>query len=129
MFADPGGNVEPETVMLDEADPRRPDDPWWRSRTARRSIDPAVGAMLADHRRARGWSLADAATVTGLSSSYLWKLEAACRAPSLRTVAVLSVAYDLDDHDRAALLAEHSPHTGRASPYLTGRIPVRAGAR
>jgi hypothetical protein len=107
----------------DDADPRRPWDPSWRSRTAHRSCDPHAAAVLRRARAARGWSFSEAARRSGVSLRMIGLLEAAQRRPSVSTAVALIVAYRLTGDDAASVWAIALPLVGRDSPYKTGAWP------
>jgi ribosome-binding protein aMBF1 (putative translation factor) len=109
----------------DEVSPRKPWDPAWRSRTAHRSCDPAAAAVLRDARRARGWSVSEAARRSGVSRRMIGMLEAAERRPSDSTARALITAYGLTGDRAEAVWSIALPSVGRDSPYRTG---IDAGA-
>ena len=82
-------------------------------------------ALVAARTR-RGWSLADAATATGLSRGYLSRIETGARPPTRPTALTLADAYQLDQQHRDALQATATvAHTApRRAP--AGRIDAPA---
>jgi ribosome-binding protein aMBF1 (putative translation factor) len=106
-----------ENWMQDIVSPRKPDDPPWRSRTAHRSLDPDVAAMLARARAELGWTYTKAAWWTGISRRMLSMLEAGQRVPSQVLAEDLITGYRLGAADAALLRAVALPDVGRASPY------------
>jgi transcriptional regulator with XRE-family HTH domain len=110
-------------VTADDADPRRPHDPPWRSRTARRSLAPDVAALLAHARWARSWSLLEASRATGVSATHLANLERGRRVPSLAVAEDLIRAYRLPPGFAERLRAVAAPCAGRSSPYRRGWRP------
>jgi ribosome-binding protein aMBF1 (putative translation factor) len=107
----------------DEADPQKPWDPPWRSRSAHRSCDPEAAAVLRNARRARGWSVSEAARRSGVSRRMIGMLEHAQRRPSESTAEALIDAYGLTGGRAAAVWSIALPLRGRDSPYRTGNWP------
>ncbi|HLQ54623.1 MAG TPA: helix-turn-helix transcriptional regulator [Streptosporangiaceae bacterium] len=103
--------------MQDIVSPRKPHDPPWRSRTAHRSLDPGVAAMLARARAELGWSYTETGWRTGISRRMLSMLEAGQRVPSVVLAEDLIEGYRLGDADTALLRAVALPNVGRDSPY------------
>lgn len=113
------------TVPDDDVSPRKPGDPWWRSRTAHRSCDPHAAAVLRRARTALGWSVSEAARRSGVSRRMIGMLEHAERRPSVSTARALITAYHLTG-DRADAIRDIAvPAAGRDSPYRTGIEPHR----
>jgi len=111
----------------DEVSPRKPQDPPWRSRTARRSWDPAAAAALLRARRRLGWSKSEASRRTGVSRRMILALEQAERRPSLSLARALADGYGLSPGDTALICANATESAGRDSPYRAGWRPS-AGA-
>jgi ribosome-binding protein aMBF1 (putative translation factor) len=107
----------------DDISPRRPTDPWWRSRTAHRSCDPYAAAVLRKARAARGWSVSEAARQSGVSRRMIGMLEDAERRPSESTARLLIHAYGLTGRRADAVRDIAVPYVGRDSPYRTGTEP------
>lgn len=114
-------------MPADDASPRRPHDPPWRSRTARRSLDPAAARAL---RRARlGWSVSEASRRTGVSRRMIALLERAQRRPSASLAEALVRGYGMSDADAAPVRAAALANVGRDSPYKRGWRPSPADYR
>jgi DNA-binding XRE family transcriptional regulator len=111
------------TSQPDDADPPRPWDPSWRSRTAHRSCDPHAAAVLRRARAARGWTFSEAARRSGVSRRMIGLLEAAQRRPSISTAVALIAAYRLTGDDAEAIRLIALPLVGHDSPYKTGHRP------
>ncbi len=107
----------------DDIDPPKPGDPPWRSRHAHRSCDPFAAAVLREARRARGWSVSEAARRSGVSRRMIGMLEHAQRRPSESTAEALIDAYRLTDGPAEAVWSIALPLRGRDSPYKTGNWP------
>ncbi|MGH3227303.1 MAG: helix-turn-helix domain-containing protein [Streptosporangiaceae bacterium] len=107
----------------DEADPRKPWDPPWRSRTAHRSCDPEAAAVLRNARRVRGWSVSEAARRSGVSRRMIGMLEGAQRRPSVSTAEALIDAYRLTGGDAELVWSIAVPLVGHDSPFKTGVEP------
>jgi transcriptional regulator with XRE-family HTH domain len=103
----------------DEADPLRPHDPAWRSRTAHRSLDPAAASALFRARWRLGWSKSEASRRTGVSRAMIAKLEKGTRRPSVRLAEALIGGYGMRPGAAAIVRAQALPHVGRDSPYRT----------
>jgi transcriptional regulator with XRE-family HTH domain len=110
-------------IVPDDASPRKPGDPWWRSRTAHRSCDPHAAAVLRRARAAHGWSVSEAARRSGVSRRMITMLERAERRPSVSTAQALIRAYRLTGERADAIRAIAVPCAGRDSPYRTGIEP------
>jgi transcriptional regulator with XRE-family HTH domain len=110
-------------TTFDDVSPRRPGDPWWRSRTAHRSCDPRAAAVLRQARAARGWSLSEAARRSGVSRRMITLLERAERRPSVSTARDLIRAYRLTGVRADAVRDIAVPCAGRDSPFRTGIEP------
>lgn len=83
----------------------------------RRTVTPAVAAILAAARQDHGWSLREAARRIGCAPGTVVHLEAARRAPSVITAQSIIDAYDLDDDQADMLMAEAVDGAGKSSPY------------
>jgi transcriptional regulator with XRE-family HTH domain len=114
--------------MQDVVSPRKPHDPPWRSRTAHRSLDPDVAAILARARAERGWSLSASGRRTGISRRMLGMLEHGQRVPSVGLAEALIEGYRLGLADTAMLRAVALPNVGRDSP-LRERSPSARASR
>ena len=110
-------------IVHDDVSPRKPDDPWWRSRTAHRSCDPHASAVLRSARTARGWSVSEAARRSGVSRRMIGMLERAERRPSVSTARALISSYGLTGERADAVRDIAVPCAGRDSPYRTGIEP------
>ena len=110
-------------IVHDDVSPRKPGDPWWRSRTAHRSCDPRAAAVLRQARTARGWSVSEAARRSGVSRRMIGMLEAAQRRPSISTSQALISAYRLTGERADAVRDIAVPCAGRDSPFKTGIEP------
>lgn len=106
--------------MPDEADPRRPYDPPWRSRTAHRSLDPAVSAILSERRAELGWNRSQASRQTGVSRRMILALERGDRRPSISLAEALIDGYGLDSAAAAVVRSAGLPSVGRDSPFRHG---------
>jgi DNA-binding XRE family transcriptional regulator len=113
--------VSAPPAQPDEASPRRPHDPPWRSRTAHRSCDPKASDMLKMYRLLRGWSVSEASRRTGVSRRMIGLLERAQRRPSLPLAEALIAGYGIRPEHAAIIRAIALPNVGRDSPYRTGR--------
>jgi len=124
-FAGPGPAswVTSPSRAPDEADPPKPWDPPWRSRTAHRSCDPEAAAVLMNARRTRGWSVSEAARRSGVSRRMIGMLEGAQRRPSVSTAEALIDAYRLTGDDAETVRSIAIPLVGRDSPFNTGIEP------
>lgn len=110
--------------MPDDVSPRRPHDPPWRSRTARRSLDPAAARAL---RRARlGWSVSEASRRTGVSRRMIKLLEQGQRRPSVPLAEALIRGYGMSEAEAGPVRAEAVSLAGRDSPYRQGWRPSPA---
>ena len=103
----------------DEVSPRKPQDPPWRSRAARRSWNPAAADALLRARRRLGWSKSEASRRTGVSRRMILALEQAERRPSLSLARALARGYGLSPGDTALICADAAETAGRDSPYRT----------
>ncbi len=101
----------------DESSPRKPHDPAWRSRTARRSLDPRAAAALKSGRQARGWSISETAKRTGVARRHIGMLEQGQRRPSGTVAEILIRAYQLDGEDATIIRSITVELAGRDSPY------------
>ena len=110
-------------IVPDDVSPRKPADPWWRSRTAHRSCDPHAAAVLRQARAARGWSVSEAARQSGVSRRMIGMLERAERRPSVSTARALIRAYRLTGERADAVRDIAVPWAGRDSPFRTGIEP------
>ena len=110
-------------MAVDEVSPPKPWDPPWRSRTAHRSCDPDAARVLRNARRARGWTVSEAARRSGVSRRMIGMLEAAQRRPSVSTAEALIDAYRLTGDDAEAVWSIAIPFVGRDSPFKTGIEP------
>jgi hypothetical protein len=108
---------------VDDADPAKPGDPPWRSRTARRTSTPAAAAALRDGRRRRGWSQTRAAAETGVSRPHISLLERGLRRPSESAAESLIRGYRLTPSEAGAVRAISVAWAGRDSPFRTGTAP------
>ena len=108
---------------LDEVDLPKPWDPPWRSRTAHRSCDPSAAAVLRGYRRARGWTVSEAARQSGVSRRMIGMLEHAQRRPSESTADALIAAYRITGEDADEIRAIALANVGRDSPFKTGVTP------
>jgi hypothetical protein len=122
-FAQHQGNREHWPDPDDEASPRRPGDPPWRSRIARRTSTPEAMAAFRDARLRRGWSLTRAAAETGVSRPHLSLLERGLRRPSESVAEDLISAYNMTGAEADAVSEVAVPWAGRDSPYRTGVTP------
>ena len=133
-FAERQGNSECQAAFpqrmeaptprgTDEASPRRPGDPPWRGRVARRTSTPEAMAAFRDARLRRGWTLTRAARETGVSRPHLSLLERGLRRPSEAVAEIVIRAYRmtaLEAHDVSEISV---PWAGRDSPHRTGIAP------
>lgn len=110
-------------TALDEVSPRKPTDPPWRSRTAHRSLDPRVAAILKHYRQSRGWSLSGAARQSGVSRRMIGMLEHGQRRPSVSTAEALIAAYRIRADHAEEVREIAIPYVGRDSPFKTGVAP------
>jgi hypothetical protein len=122
-FGESQGNAECWGPGADEADPRRPGDPPWRGRTARRTSTPAAMAALRNARLRRGWSLSRAAEETGVSRPHLSLLERGLRRPSETVAEIIIARYRMTPFEADALADVAVAWAGRDSPYRTGVAP------
>jgi len=94
------------------------DDPWWRSPTPQRHLDPVIAHTLRSARQRRHWTLRIAAAAIGLSPGYLCLLEQGKRVPSTIVAASLVAVYsDMPVDVVAKLQIAARPSAGRSSPY------------
>lgn len=119
----PPGRGQRRGAHADESDPRRPGDPPWRGRTARRTSTPAAMRAFRDARLRRGWSLTRAAEETGVSRPHLSLLERGLRRPSESVAEDIITAYRMTPDEADAVSAIAVPLAGRDSPYRTGVAP------
>jgi hypothetical protein len=117
------GNGEHGADPGDESDPRRPGDPPWRGRTARRSSSPEATRAFRDARLRRGWSLTRAAKETGVSRPHLSLLERGLRRPSESVAEAIITGYRMTPDEADAVSAIAVPWAGRDSPHRTGVAP------
>lgn len=110
-------------MTMDEADPRRPQDPPWRSRTAHRSSSPAAMAALRRARERNGWSMTRAAAETGVSRAMISLLENGLRRPSTSLAEALIGGYEMTGDEADAVRSIAIAWVGRDSPYRTGVTP------
>lgn len=110
-------------AFADESDPRKPGDPPWRGRTARRTSTPEAMAAFRDARLRRGWSLTRAAEETRVSRAHLSLLERGLRRPSESVAESIIFGYRMTDAEADAVSAIAVPWAGRDSPYRTGEAP------
>jgi transcriptional regulator with XRE-family HTH domain len=103
-------------------------EPWWRSRTPGRYLDPEIAGALRRGRWSRGWSLRTAGEVLGLSIGYLSELENGKRVPSCSVADNLVTGYQLPWDVAIKLRDVAKPWVGRDSPFKTGYYP-REGER
>jgi Helix-turn-helix len=122
-FGESQGNAECWGPGADEADPRRPGDPPWRGRTARRTSTPAAMAALRDARLRRGWSISRAAEETGISRPHLSLLERGLRRPSESVAQDIIDGYRMTPFEAGALSEIAVAWAGRDSPFRTGVEP------
>ncbi|HEX3957842.1 MAG TPA: helix-turn-helix transcriptional regulator [Trebonia sp.] len=113
------------STRADESDPRKPGDPPWRGRTARRSSSPEATAAFRDARLRRGWTLTVAAEQSGVSRPHLSLLERGLRRPSESVAEDIIAAYKMTDAEADAVNEIAVPWAGRDSPYRTGDAPDR----
>jgi transcriptional regulator with XRE-family HTH domain len=85
-----------------------------RSSWARRSLPPAVAALLARARDEQGLTVAQAAERIGISPRYLRQLEAGQRTMSTVVAEALVVVYELAPDDVERLRGAALPGVGRA---------------
>lgn len=106
-------------------------DPWWRSPTPQRHLDPLIAQSLRSARRRQGWSLRRAAEIVGISAGYLCLLEQGKRVPSTIVARSLVEVYaDLPEQIIARLEAVARRYAGRLSPYKSGdAAPATEGPR
>jgi DNA-binding XRE family transcriptional regulator len=117
-------------VEPDETSPPRPWDPPWLSRTAHRSLDPRVSAVLAERRAELGWNRSEASRQTGVSRPMILALERGERRPSVSLAEAVIDGYRLDAGDAAIVRSAALDHVGRDSPFRHGyRSPRQARAR
>jgi len=81
-----------------------------------RTLSQSTGAMLRRARKAKGWTLEQAAQEVGCHFSHLSHLERATRAPSRALALDLIYAYDLKGELGHALMAESIPAVGKDKP-------------
>jgi hypothetical protein len=123
-FAESQGNSESwRGTRGDGYGHRRPDDPWWRKRTAHRTSTRAATRALLEGRQRRGWSQLRAEDETGVSHSHISLLERGLRRPSESVAETLISAYQLTGADADAVRGIAVPWAGRDSPYRTGVAP------
>jgi ribosome-binding protein aMBF1 (putative translation factor) len=122
-FAGPGPADYAADEAPDDADPRKPWDPPWRSRTAHRSCDPNAAAILKTYRQRRGWSVSEASRRSGVSRRMIGMLEHAQRRPSESTIRALINAYQITGQDAAEVWDIAIPLVGKDSPYRDGWRP------
>jgi transcriptional regulator with XRE-family HTH domain len=87
----------------------------------RRTLSPAVAAMLAGARRERGWSVREAARRANVTAGTIMHLEKARRAPSTVVAKAIIYGYDLAFDEAEMLRAEEVPDAGRSSPWKRAR--------
>ena len=104
-------------MTADEASPRKPWDPPWRSRTAHRSCNPRAAAVLRAYREAHGLSVSEAARRSGISRRMIGMLEHAQRRPSVSTAEALITAYRISGGHAEDVRAVALPNVGRDSPF------------
>lgn len=107
----------------DESDPRRPGDPPWRGRTARRTSTPEAMHAFRNARLRRGWSLTRAAEETKVSRPHLSLLERGLRRPSESVAESIIRAYSMTAAEADAVEFIAVPWAGKDSPYRTGVEP------
>lgn len=123
-FGEHQGNAERRGGRAaDESDPRRPSDPPWRGRTARRTSTPQATAAFRNARLRLGWTLTRAAEETGVSRPHLSLLERGLRRPSESVAVDIAIAYRMTPDEAEAVSAIAVPWAGRDSPYRTGDMP------
>ena len=110
-------------VHQDVSDPRKPGDPVWRGRTARRSSTPAVVRAFRDARLRRRWSIARAAEAAGISRPYLSQLERGLRRPSASVAEAVIKGLAMTPQEAEALRSVAVRLAGRDSPYRSGWRP------
>jgi len=99
------------------------DEPWRRSRTPQRHLDPLIAQSLRSARQRRGWTLRVAAEVIGISTGYLCLIEQGKRVPSTIVATSLVAVYsDMPVDVVAKLQIAARPSAGRSSPYKTGEV-------
>lgn len=87
----------------------------------RHTISEALAAKLASARKARGWSIRQAARRVGCTPGSIVHWEAARRAPSAYYAHQVITAYGLDDDDAGQLWDEAVPDAGMSSPRRGGQ--------
>lgn len=111
----------------DESDPRKPGDPPWRGRTARRSSSPAAMRALRGARLRHGWSLTRAARETGVGRPHLSLLERGLRRPSGSVAEAVIAGYRMTPQEADAVRSVAVRLAGRDSPYRPGRQHQQGG--
>jgi len=104
----------------DEVTAPRSYDPPWRSRTAHRSLDPRVSAILSARRASLGWNRSEASRQTGVSRRMILALERGERRPSVSLADAIICAYRLDGDAADVVRSAALPHVGRDSPFRHG---------
>ena len=123
-FSERQGNGERGSAMgADESDPRRPGDPPWRGRTARRTSTPEAMRAFRDARLRRGWTLTRAAEETKVSRPHLSLLERGLRRPSESVAESIIRSYSMTPAEAEAVEFIAVPWAGKDSPYRTGVEP------
>jgi len=92
-----------------------------RRAAERRTITPELAVMLAEARRARGWSLREAARRIGCTPGSVVHWERGRRAPSAYYALKLVRAYGLGGPRAARLLDEAVEEAGMSSPWREGQ--------
>ena len=108
----------------DVSDPRKPGDPSWRGRTARRSSTPAAMSAFRCARRRRGWPVSRAAEAAGISRPHLSLLERGLRRPSKSVAERIIEALAMTPAEAKAVRSVAVPLAGRDSPYRSGWRPT-----
>ncbi|TKA11751.1 helix-turn-helix domain-containing protein [Actinacidiphila oryziradicis] len=81
-----------------------------------RTPPPELGVMLGAARMRAGYRLREAARLAGIGHEYLLRLETGQRTPSRSVATVLADVLELDDAERAELLALALADAGRDHP-------------
>jgi len=118
------GNAERRTGLhQDDSDPRRPGDPPWRGRTARRSSTPAAVRAFRSARLRGGWSIGFAAGRAGISRPHLSLLERGLRRPSSSVAEAVIKALAMTPAEAEAVRSVAVQLAGKDSPYRSGWRP------
>lgn len=91
----------------------------------RRTPPPGFGPMLRAARKRVGLGVRETARRAGLSAGYLVNLERGDRSPSRSVAQRLADTLDMDEAERAALLAGSVADAGRDHPWRQSFKPRR----